>query len=970
MPIFLPPERWVDVARECAAVWQDLDLNTYRCPADTIGVMIAQQMPEPNLRRNNFGIRKNGSTDDGNRAYRASGTRTVDAQAWKVAVTGCDANKIIETYLTTNHTPTVRDKIWIIGWFLEGEAVFFDNFELPDDAGWRAAWVDDKTWYELDMSSVEPPGGPPTAYIFSQYNGHWGSGNYILLPSGRQTGPEGALNNVRFYETHGTFHVCPPGANNNVAFVSYGTSANIEAQVIGYLAPQSGFTDVGNMLARVNTPGIDGFTYDSRALADFITVPDNTVAVSLYTKTGAGGCIGGSRDYNPRSSIQYSEGYGNYGGPPALITEAGNLFEVSGKWQDFVVLGVYTKAAAARGTPQPPDYSNRTNFRNDPVNVDLAAGWVGADPDGFTADQLPAGLSMSLQGQVTGTPTAAVTTTVTVTNLGLPDTGGSVIDRPEGALFYDDFFQYDARQSVEGTDPTTTYGTWRAPTWPTLQFAPPDLVNFTLQRPSTSNSSSVATYYAVPLNVCIAFTMSGLWKNPESDSSTLTIYMRQAVDGTASYRLIVSPSFNTAFDLRIVRRLADGSSTTLASVLNNTQGFANGDRIRWQIENQYHRVWYKNSSGAEVQLLSFNDPDASGVAPGNTPGEVVLRWEKNSGTKFCPISDFGIWPAGGFVEYTPRQSTGEIGVAASTLPPPPTPQTTASFDWTIINKPVAPTYSPLYHRQGGAVNVNLATGWTNANPSGFSSGNLPDGLSMSSTGVVTGTPTTLQTTSAVVYNGTAAGTITADAFAWEIFLGATPPAYPPRNHYANDLITPIDLRVGWDNETLNQFFADQLPTGLSLASNGSVTGTPTVVEAVSVTIRNGLPPRETFADPFLWSIFTKPVPPAYSPLNNNTNDVVNIDLSVGWTDANPTGFAANGLPEGLTMSSAGVVTGTATKAQVVSTTVTNDAGAGPVGANAFVWTVAGVVTPPNYPDRVGYVGDVIDVDLSEGWILP
>lgn len=971
MAIFIPPEQWMDISREMFNYWSDLDLNNFRCPADTIGVAIYFQSSLENVPRNRVGVRKNGSTDDGDRIYRADTDRYVGTLTSKFVISGCDANRIVETYRNPNND--VNERAYIVAWFVEGDGVFFDNFQLPDDAGWRAAWVNTTTWYELDMSSVEPISGPPRAYVMNRHNGHWSNGNHVLVPKGRETGPEGGLNNLARYYVHGSTMPVVPGDNGNLAFVSYSNNNNVEAQCVGYLLEGSGFTDIGPLSARYPNPGQDSVfnePYSQIDLATISTMPDDALAVMVMTKYGGSGGLCAARENDPRSSIRYTGAWPNIDGFCVLLSDKDNLLGAGGKWTDGVPMGVFVEGGEIGGNPQAPTYNDLTRFNGDPTNVNLATGWINPDPDGFTVDQLPAGLSMSAQGVVTGTPSANGTTTVTVTNLGLPSAVGSEILRPRGALFYDDFFQYDTRLSVEGVDISATYGTWKKSWSSTYSSSPlPDLINQRLLRAEgTTKTNGAAAYWIPPVDFCVAYTLGANWVNSGASGCSFNLIMRNQTNGH-QYRLVNTPSTLSTNDVALLR-FSGGSFITVASVPKGTVNFAAGDRIRWEAQGAYHRVLYKPSDGAEFTLFTGTDTDPTGVGPVLAAGELLMYWTWSNSTELHPLADVGVWPYGGFVEYTPKPKTGEAGASSSTLPGYPEPQTSSSFDWTIIAKPVAPTYSPLYHRQGGAVNVNLATGWTNASPSGFSSGNLPDGLSMSSTGVVTGTPTTLQTTSAVVYNGTAAGTITADAFAWEIFLGATPPAYPPRNHYANDLITPIDLRVGWDNETQNQFFADQLPTGLSLSASGSVTGTPTVVEAVSVTIRNGLPPRETFADPFLWSIFTKPAPPAYSPLNNSTNDVVNIDLSVGWTDASPTGFAANGLPAGLTISSSGVVTGTVTEAKVSSVTVTNDGGAGAVGAQAFVWTVSDTITPPDYADRVNYVGDVIDVDLSEGWILP
>jgi len=79
----------------------------------------------------------------------------------------------------------------------------------------------------------------------------------------------------------------------------------------------------------------------------------------------------------------------------------------------------------------------------------------------------------------------------------------------------------------------------------------------------------------------------------------------------------------------------------------------------------------------------------------------------------------------------------------------------------------------------------------------------------------------------------------------------------------------------------------------------------------------------------------EPSPPTYQDISIGRWDDATVDLSVGWTNAAPSGFTATGLPSGTHMTAQGVVYGCATNQQTRSVIVYNSG----YQSQPLTWTV-------------------------------
>jgi hypothetical protein len=250
-----------------------------------------------------------------------------------------------------------------------------------------------------------------------------------------------------------------------------------------------------------------------------------------------------------------------------------------------------------------------------------------------------------------------------------------------------------------------------------------------------------------------------------------------------------------------------------------------------------------------------------------------------------------------------------------------TPAGTALINTLAPPGPVIATSSPLPNGTTDlAYNQTLAaTGGSAPYTWSISSGNLPQGLNLSNTGVISGTPGAAGTSSFTVQVTDNKGNSSTMAFGLTIYTQGTP-----------TITTGSPLPSGTLSAAYNQTLAagggatpytwsissGNLPSGVALSTAGVISGTPVATGTssfiVQVTGNDGL----FSTSPFSMAVNPAPVPPAIttaSPLTPGTaGTTYNQTLTATGGKWPYTWSVSSGsLPTGLALSSGGIISGTA-----------------------------------------------------------
>jgi hypothetical protein len=247
----------------------------------------------------------------------------------------------------------------------------------------------------------------------------------------------------------------------------------------------------------------------------------------------------------------------------------------------------------------------------------------------------------------------------------------------------------------------------------------------------------------------------------------------------------------------------------------------------------------------------------------------------------------------------------------------------------VINPAPAPPTITTTSLPGGTVATPYpqqtlrASGGTAPYTWSISAGSLPAGLTLSSTGIISGTPTTAGTSSFTAQVMDAANLSATQPLQIVISAAATPPtitttslpggtagtAYPQQTLGVSGGTAPYTWTIS----------AGSLPAGLTLSSTGTITGTPTTAGTSSFTVKVTDSANLSSTQPLQIVISPAPTPPTITTtsLPGGTAGTVYPQQTLGasgGTTPYTWSISAGSLPAGLTLSSTGTITGTPTTA--------------------------------------------------------
>jgi hypothetical protein len=603
-----------------------------------------------------------------------------------------------------------------------------------------------------------------------------------------------------------------------------------------------------------------------------------------------------------------------------------------------------------------------------------------------TSGSLPAGLTLSSAGVLSGTPTSGGSFSFTITatdastgtgpytgaqaytlTVNAPTIGITPTTLPSAAVAS----AYSQSVSASGGTSPYTYAVTSGslPAGLTLSSAgvlsgtPTSGGSFSFTITATDASTGTGPYTGVQAYTLIV------------NAGTITLTPTTLPDGTVAgaYNASVSASGGTSPYTYTVTSgsLPAGLTLSSAGVLSGTP--TSGGSFSFTITATDASTGTGPYTGAQAYTLTVNAPTI-GITPTTLPSAAVSSAYSQSVSASGGTSPYtytvtsGSLPAGltlssaGVLSGTPTSGGSfSFTITATDASTGTGPYTGAQAYTLIVNVgtiALTPTTLPA-GTVDGAYNASVsASGGTSPYTYTVTSGSLPAGLTLSSAGTLSGTPTsggsfsfTITATDASTGTGPYTG-----AQAYTLMVNAPTVSITPATLPDATIAAAYNQSVVASGGTSPYTYAvtsGSLPTGLTLSSGGTLSGTPTAGGTFSFTITatdasTGTGPY-TGAQAYSVTVNapTIGITPTTLP-NAAVASAYNQSVSAsGGTGPYTYAVTSGNLPAGLTLSAGGALTGTPTAGGSFNFTITaTDAstGAGPYnGAQAYTLTVSAPV---------------------------
>ena len=537
-----------------------------------------------------------------------------------------------------------------------------------------------------------------------------------------------------------------------------------------------------------------------------------------------------------------------------------------------------------------PDFGDATvSYRSWVENSAITAFTVpaatgGDTPLSYSISGLPAGLSMSSSREVSGTPTAAGvgTATVTVTDAdGDTDTlrftwnvGADLTPTFGTATIADKTFKQNASITAFYV-PLASSGNWP------LSYSAtglPDGVSIENTRrvsgTPTGHGTGTATVtvtdsdgdtdtldfdWTVNEDLVPSFGTASVADKEWTLRTTITAFTVPAAtggDGTLRYSITGLPSavWMSTYTRQVSGRPLgnDASSGTATVTVKDADGDTDTLSFEWSVEDPMPdfgttsvpvKTWMENSA-----ISRFTVPAASG---GNSP----LRYSASGLPAGVTMSSLRR------VSGTPTASGS--GTATVTVTDNDGDIDTLSFDWSVTAD-LSPTFDDVTVSVKSWTQNTAVPGFTVPKATGgnpplrYTVRGLPTGVSMNASRSVSGTPSVSGMGTATVTATDADGDTATLGFDWSVAADLMPTfgtsSVSAKSWKENTAITAFTVPAATGGDTPLSYSASGLPSGVSMNSSRSVSGTPDTAGMGTATVTARDADGDTATLDFTWSV--------------------------------------------------------------------------------------------------------------------
>ena len=585
-----------------------------------------------------------------------------------------------------------------------------------------------------------------------------------------------------------------------------------------------------------------------------------------------------------------------------------------------------------------------------------------------TVPATPSGLTATVTGPLSGPP-AGVALNWTDPTSGPPVTQ-IVVRRATNAAFTTGLTTFTASgpAATSYTDTTVTEGTsyyYQVQAQNQISssaWSDPVSITFTTVPPAPSGLTATVTgpVSGPPAGVALN------WTDPTSGAPVTQIVVRRATNAGFTTGL-------TSFTL-----------AAAATTYTDTTA-AEGTTYYYQVQagnEASSSAWSNTASVLVPDVISATGPGDQSSVVGDHVQLPPIQATSSTGLPLT-FSASGL-PAGLSINPNAGVISGTVTTAGSYTPTVTITDTSgasasAGFTWTIVAADTISVTSPGSQSTsiGSPASLQIHASSGASLPLSYSATGLPAGLSISRSGLITGTaagPAHSYTPTVTVTDGTASNSVT---FTWTIVAADTISVTSPGSQ-STSIGSPASLQIHASSGASLplSYSATGLPAGLSISRSGLITGTaagPAHSYTPTVTVTDGTASNSVT---FTWTIVAADTISVTSPGSQSTSigSPASLQIHASSGASLPLSYSATGLPAGLSISRSGLITGTAAgpaHSYTPTVTVTDGTASNSV---TFTWTIVAadtisVTSPGSQSTSIGSPAS-LQIHASSGASLP